>query len=188
MNERTSLFQRQQPKEETDMGVTLKEENVLDEWSMLIDNAADSSDDLLDDIQNRLEQAQIPGGCRWSLEEVKSSTWVARVKREFLIVKLDQFSDYRIYIAAREYGRHLDVCRFTTVEPGFFKKKLAEHLTGGEGAALSAPKNILIEQDLKAWVSVVHHAVLDAVGALVKKLGQDPTRIRRESQGYLSVW
>ena len=169
------------------MGVTLKEENVLDEWSMLIDNGAGSGGELLDDIQTRLEQSQIPGGCRWSLEEVKSSTWVARVKREFLIVKLEQFGDYRIYIAARDYGRHLDVCRFTTVEPGFFKKKLAEKTTG-VGAALSAPKNILIEQDLKAWVSVVHHAVLDAVGALVSKMGQDPAKIRRESKGYLSVW
>ena len=120
-------------------------------------------------------------------EEVKSSGWFSKVQREFLIIRLEQFGDYRMYVAAREYGVHLDVCRFMTVEPGFFKKQLAERV-GGSGDFLSAPKNILVEQDLRAWVTVVHHCVVDSVEALMGKLGQDRSKIRRESKGFLGVW
>ena len=74
-----------------------------------------------------------------------------------------------------------------TVEPGFFKKTISEKLTGDE-SAFSAPKNILIHQDLSAWRTVVHHAVLDSVEVLVKELGQDPSKIHRESKGFLSGW
>ena len=110
------------------------------------------------------------------------------MRRDFLIVRLGQFADYRIYVGARDYGIHLDVCWFLTVEPGFFKRKIAERLADGDWTALSAPKNILIEQDLKAWGAVVHRCVVEAVGTLMDTLGQDKNKIRRESKGYLSVW
>lgn len=169
------------------MAITLKEENVLDEWSMVLDQAKGHGDALLDDIQNRLDASEIPGGCTWSREDVQSAGWISRVRREFLIVELDQFKDYRMYIAVRDYGIHLDVCRFLTVEPGFFRKVLAERVAG-DREALSAPKNILIHQDLRAWVTVVHHAVVGAVEDLTKSLGRDASLINRKSKGFLEVW
>jgi hypothetical protein len=78
----------------------------------------------------------------------------------------------------------LDVCRFLTVELRFFKKVISEKLAG-EGAALSAPKNILVHQYLNAWVTVAHHAVLDSVEELMKTLGQDPARDQAGEQGVL---
>lgn len=169
------------------MATTLKEETILDQWSAMVDRGAEHATEVLDDIQRRLEQAQIPGDCRWSLEEVKSSTFFSKVRREFLIADLKQFGDYHMYIGVRPYGIHLDVCRFLTVEPGFLKKKIAEH-TFGAADFLSAPKNVLIEQDFRAWITVVHHCVVDAVGTVMAKLGQDKMTIRRESKGFLSVW
>lgn len=175
------------------MAITLKEETILDEWSMLLDQAAGHGEAILDDVQKRLEAARTPGNPTWKVEEVQSSGLFSRVKREFLLVRLEQFKDYRMYVAARDYGIHLDVCRFLTVEPGFFKKAISEALSEKlagvrEADFLSAPKNILVHQDLRAWVTVVHHAVLDAVEALMGQLGQDPSRIRRESKGFLEVW
>ena len=168
------------------MAITLKEETILDQWSMMVDGAANRAQAVLDDVGRRLKAADVPGGCDWEVEEVKSSGWFAKVRREFLVVRLERFGDYRMYVAAGEYGAHLDVCRFLTVEPGFFKKQLAERFGGMD--ALSAPKNILVEQDLRAWVTVVHHCLLNAVGALMDKLGQDRGKIHRESKGYLAVW
>jgi len=170
------------------MAITLKEETILDQWSMIVDGTSDRVNEVIEEIEGRLDSSEIPGGCSWQLEEVKSSGWLAKVRREFLIVRLEAFSDYRMYVAVREYGVHLDVCRFLTVEPGFFKKRIASGLTGGDAPALSAPKNILIEQDLKAWVTVVHHCVLDSVTSLMNKLGQDPNKIHRKSKGMLEVW
>lgn len=169
------------------MAITLKEETILDQWSALVDHGAPHASEVLDDIQRRLEQAQIPGDCRWSVEEVKSSGWFAKVKREFLIADLKEFGDYHMYVGVRPYGIHLDVCRFLTVEPGFLKKKIAEH-TFGAADFLSAPKNVLIEQDFRAWITVVHHCVLDAVGSVMGKLGQDKSALRRGSKGFLEIW
>ncbi len=170
------------------MAVTLKEETILTQWSMLIDGAAQRGHEVLDDIQARLKAARIPGDCEWSLEEVQNGGMFNKVRREFLIVRLKQFSDYRIYVGVRPYGAHLDCCRFVTVEPGFFKRELSKAITGGEDRLLSTPKNILIEQDLSAWVTVVHHCVLDAIKALMSKVGQDPAGLRRETKGFLQVW
>jgi hypothetical protein len=169
------------------MAITLKEETILDQWNWMVDGAAGHADEVLKEIDGRLRAAQIPGECTWEIDEVKSSGWFSRVRRDFLIVRLQQFSDYRMYAAVRDYGTHLDACRFTTVEPGFFKKNLAQRL-GGTAEALSTPKNILIEQDLRAWMTVVHHCVVDSVESLMVTLGQDKNRLKRESKGFLSVW
>ncbi|HTP24986.1 MAG TPA: hypothetical protein VMK12_04920 [Anaeromyxobacteraceae bacterium] len=170
------------------MAVKLKEETILNQWSMLIDGAAARGNEVLDAIQSRLKAARIPGNCEWSVEEVESGGMFSKTKREFLIVRLDQFSDYRNYVGVRPYGAHLDCCRFLTVEPGFLKRQLSQAITGGEDRLLSSPKNLLVEQDLTAWVTVVHHCVLDGVKAMLAKLGQDPAGIRRETRGFLQVW
>ena len=171
------------------MAVKLKDEAILNQWSMLVDGAAQRGHEVLDDIQARLTAARIPGNCQWSVEEVESGGFMSKTRREFLIVRLDQFSDYRNYVGVRPYGTHLDCCRFLTVEPGFFKRQLAQALSPTvDGRAFSGPKNLLVEQDLHAWVTVVHHCVLDAVKALLTKVGQDPAGIRRDTKGFLEVW
>lgn len=169
------------------MAITLKEEVIINEWAMVLDSAAGNAQTLLDDIQSRLEESRIPGDCTWKMREVKSEGIIGRVRRDFLIVSLKQFSDYHMYIGIRDYGAHLDCCRFLTLEPGFLKKWLSEKLTGVEDA-LSVPKNILVHQDLSAWTTVVHHAVLDSVEALMAKLGQDPRLLQRGSKGSLEIW
>lgn len=169
------------------MAITLKEQTILNEWDMILDHAAGNAQELLDDIVHRLEESQIPGDCTWDIKEVKTEGFWGRVRRDFLIVTLKQFKDYHIYICIRDYGVHLDCCRFLTIEPGLVRKWASEKLTGDE-EALSAPKNILVYQDLRAWVTVVHHTVLDSVEALMTKLGKDPKLLNRDSRGFLEIW
>lgn len=170
------------------MAVKLKDETILNQWSMLVDGAAARGHEVLDDIRERLKRAAIPGNCTWDVEEVESGGMFSKTRREFLIVKLDQFPDYRTYIGVRPYGTHLDCCRFLTVEPGFLKRQLSQAIMPGKDTLLSGPTNLLVEQDLNAWVTVVHHAVLDSVKALMGKFGQDPAGLRRETKGFLQVW
>lgn len=169
------------------MAIKLKEESILNEWAMVLDHVAGNAQAVLDDIQQRLAESQIPGDCTWSVEEVKSSGLFSKVRREFLVVNLSEFKDYHMYVWIRDYGVHLDCCRFITVEPGFLKKWASEKLTGAADA-LSAPKNILIHQDLRAWGTVVHHAVVDSVEALMKTLDKDPRLLQRGSKGFLEIW
>jgi hypothetical protein len=170
------------------MAVTLKDETILNEWDQLVHGAAGNSQGVYNDIQRILRDFKVPGDWSADLEEVQSGGFFAKTKREFMIVRLDQFKDYRHYIGARDYGTALYVCRFLTVEPGFFKKAISAKLAEGDWAALSAPKNLLVEQDLRAWVTVVHHATTGAVETLLAKLGQDKSALRRDTRGILQVW
>ncbi len=168
-------------------GRTLKEESILDEWTMILDNAAGNSKEVLDEIQRRLLESKIPGNCTWVIEEVKSSGFLSKVRREFLIIDLEQFKDYHQYVCIRDYGIHLDCCRFLTVEPNILKKWASEKLTGS-AKVFSAPKNIMIHQDLSAWNTIVHQAVLESVEALMTKLGRDTTHLQRGSKGIMEIW
>ncbi|MBZ0268478.1 hypothetical protein K8I85_10015 [bacterium] len=170
------------------MAVTLKEETILQRWAQLVTNAAPHAYDVLEDVQSHLRDAEIPGKCEWSVEEVQQKEGLfSKTKREFLIVKLEQFKDYRIYVSARAYGKSLDCCWFLTVEPGFFKKMVAGKLADGDWSAMSAPKNILLEQDLKAWTTTVHLAVRGAMESLFDRLQRPKNEITRESQGVMSI-
>jgi len=169
------------------MAIKMKEEAILNEWAMVLDHASGNVQVLLDDIQRRLLESKIPGGCTWDMRKVKSRGLFSKVKREFLLVRLREFNDYRVYIGIRDYGIHLDCCRFLTLEPGFFKKWFARKLFESE-KALSQPNNILIAQDLRAWTTVVHHAVVDSVEGLMNKLGKNPNLLQRGSKGFLEIW
>jgi len=171
------------------MAIKLKDENILDQWSTVIDDAAGHAFEVLEDIQEHLEASRFPDGTSWKLEEVKSGGGMfgGGTKRELLFIRQKALSDYKMYVGVRDYGAHLDICRFLTCEPGRVKKFIAEKLAG-YSEALSQPSDILNEQDLRAWVTVVHHCVVGATGALMKRLDQDPTTINRTSKGALEVW
>ena len=175
------------------MAITLKDETVIREWEQLLLNTHEHRDKLMDDIESKLDAANISDFCSWSREEVQSSGWFSKVKREFIIVKNEQFKDYRTYISAHIYGTHLYVSWFVTVEPGFLKKtvsdRLSKSLVGKEvQGLLSAPKNILIAQDLSAWSTITHEVVLEAVSELMDALGQDPSMLRRDVKEVLQGW
>lgn len=169
------------------MAITLKEESILNEWSVIVDHGAGNEVLLLANIQQRMRDAAMPNCRTWAIEEVQSSGLFSKVRRELIVVRQEQFTDYRMYIGVRAYGIHLDCCRFLTVEPGFMKKWASQKLTGVTDA-LSAPKNILIHQDLRAWATVVHHSVVSSVEEVMKTLGQDTNRLNRGSKGFLEIW
>ena len=57
----------------------------------------------------------------------------------------------------------------------------------GYADALSAPKNIIVCQDLQSWTMVVHHAVNSSVEELTVKLGEDTKLLQRGSKGFLEI-
>jgi|Deesub1362B_J571_1020462.scaffolds.fasta_scaffold00067_46 hypothetical protein len=110
----------------------------------------------------------------------------AKKKREYLMVTNATLKDYRMYIGARDYGNHLDVSWYLTCEPGFFKKALSA-LTTGSDKVLSFALDLFDQQDLQAYVTVVHHCLLEAVSEIMLDLNQDPSKIERKSRGFLGV-
>ena len=44
------------------------------------------------------------------------------------------------------------------------------------------------QQDLRAYVGIVHHCVMDIVKQLLTELEQDPKALDTKSKGFLAVW
>ena len=166
---------------------TLKDETISEVWHTLIPDGAGHVDKVIANIKNNLEQVNFPVKCRWGVVEVKTRAWVSRVRRDFLIVELDDFRDYHNYISVRDYGTYLDCLHVLTVEPNFVKKFLSRKLFGNE-EALSQPKNILKYQDLTTWNTIVQDCVSHGIDMFIKELGQDSSRIITEKKQLLEIW
>lgn len=173
------------------MSVTLKDEKLLDSWGVVIDNAAGNQDQLLARITANLQHGELPG-VGWKMVEASPSMFKQLLgkKRQYLMVTSQALTDYRMYVGARDYGRHLDVSWFLTVEPGFFKKAFSGMMTqGANPMALSFMLDLFDQQDLRAYVTAVHRCcVRQAVESLIDELGQDRTRFDWKSKGFLAVW
>lgn len=167
---------------------TLKDEKVLDQWHTLIGEAADSGDLVLDMVRQYLKDFGAPG-VKWKTEPVKTGfvSGLLGKKRQLLLVTNEVLKDHRMYVGARDYGRGLSVSWFLTTEPGYFKKKFSGALTGNE-KALSFALDLFDQEELRAYVTMTHHAVLQAVKDLMNGKGQDFSRVNTTSKGILEVW
>ncbi len=166
---------------------TLKDETLSEVQFAIVRNAADQAELVIADIKKKLEAASMPLDCRWGVVEVKTKSWVSRVRRDFLIVELSEFPDYHTYISVRRFGTYLDCMRALTIEPGFVKKFLSRKLTGDE-EALSAPKNILKHQDLNTWNGIVKDCLEQAIDELLERLGRKPGSVQRGEKKFLDIW
>ena len=164
----------------------LKDEKIVDSWAMVIREAQGKSDFIFDTAQKLLEKNQAPG-VSWEMGEVTPSFFKGLFgrKRDYLLVTNEALENYRMYIGARDYGINLDVQWFLTCEPGFFKR-VSDQIDKAGG--MITVLDIFAQQDLRAYATVVHHCLRDAVEALMDELGQDTSKINRQSKGFLEVW
>jgi hypothetical protein len=173
------------------MGVTLNDEKLLDSWGVVIEQGSGKEQELLRTINRYLDASELPG-IQAKMVEAKPSMLKGFFgkKRDYLMVNNEALKDYRMYVGARDYGRHLDISWFLTVEPGFFKKAFSEVLTrGASSQALSFALDLFDQQDLRAYVTAVHRCcVKRAVEELVAGLGQDSSKFDWKSKGFLQVW
>ena len=144
----------------------------------------------LENLQNLLQHSELPG---ISWQKVDAQPGMIKgffgKKREYLMVTSEVMKDYRMYLGSRDYGKHLDVSWFLTVEPGFFKSAFSAMLAHGNINALSFNLDVFDTQDLRAYVTSVHHCcVKRAVEQLGEELKQDTSKFNWQSKGFLQVW
>jgi hypothetical protein len=111
--------------------MALKKELVVDNWNTLVVNAAGRSKKVMDSIEGKIKAANIPSS-RTGQREV--STGMFGTKRQFLIVANDSLPEFFLYIAARDYGVHLDVSWYLTVQPRGYKQMFSKYKTGSPTA------------------------------------------------------
>lgn len=170
------------------MAVTLKEQKIVESWGIVIQGGQGKASSIFDTTQDLLEANKAPG-VKWEMTEAKPGLIKGLLgkKRDYLLVTNESLKDYRMYIGARDYGTNLDVAWFLTVEPGFLSK-LAKTAQAMASFGVFGNLDIFDQQDLRAYVTVSHHAIIDAVESLMQELGQDLAKIDRKSKGFLEIW
>ncbi len=169
--------------------VVLKDDRIVDRWSMLIGNGQGNADAVYRDTEQFIRDSQAPG---ISIERVQVGTeglsGLFGQRRDYLLVTNEGIKDFRMYIGARDYGNFLDVSWYLTAEPRTLKSMMSSAMTRGESEqALSFALNVFQQQDLSAYATVVHRCLLRAVDSLLSDTGQDPSRIDRKSKGFLGI-
>jgi hypothetical protein len=172
------------------MAVTLKDEKILDTWGVVMEGAAGNASAMTQSLQTLIQESELPGvAC--DLVDAQPGMlkgWFGK-KREYLRVTNEALKDYRMYLGARDYGKHLDVSWFLTVEPGFFKSTFSAMLAHGNINAISFNLDVFDMQDLRAYVTAVHHCcMIRAVQDVGQRIGQDTSKFNWQSKGTLQVW
>ena len=172
------------------MAVTLNDEKILDQWGVVIECAAGKDDAVLGTITGSLKASDLPG-VEWQKVDAQTSMFKGLFgnKRSYLMITSEAVKDYRMYVGARNYGKHLDISWFLTVEPGFFKSAFSAMLASGNYQALSFNLDVFKNQDLRAYVTSVHRfCVRKAVEQVAAELNQDTSKFNWQSKGFLQVW
>lgn len=171
------------------MGITLRDEKIIDRWSMIVEGSQGQAEQVYQDTEKFIVESKAPG-IRIERTKVRPS-WLKGLlgnERNYMMVSNEALGDYRMFIGARDYGDNLDISWFLTCEPGFFRKRLSNVLTSGASdKALSLNLDLFEQQDLNAYSTVVHHCLLKAIEKLMQGLGQDSSKIDRKSRGFLGI-
>ena len=170
---------------------TLKKEEVIDNWSILIENGNGRAEDIFRDTNSFILETKAPA-IAIKREEISPSMLkgVLGRKRDFLTVidkRNIRLKPYKIFINARDYGKNLDVSWYLTFKPELWKRILALFPFVSIVPKKLSDLDIFDQQDLRAYATNAHHCVIKAVEKLMLSLGQDPAKIDRRSRGFLGI-
>ena len=167
--------------------IWLEKEKIVESWSVLIEDGKGKAEDIYNGVSKLIKERDAPA---LRLERVivrtgeRKSLFGRLLEREYLRVLNEELKDFRIYIGARDYGKDLNVSWYLTCEPGFFKQMLG---FSPKGYGVHWSLKMFSQEDLTAYVTLVHHSLLKTVEKLMRDLGEDPSKIDRKSRGFLGV-
>lgn len=197
--------------------IKVRDEEIIERWLGLYSEAQGRGEEVLQNMIENLKAEEVPNiEADRALVISRTKTWVVRRKRkrEFLTVAHKYLKGYIAYISARDYGRQLAVSWYLTVQPtGFLKRildkvpdipvlqmvveislfpylmlaRLFDFVMKGKRTVLPAELGLFDTEELSAFATTVHHALLGAVEELLKSLNQDTSKIDRRTNGFLKI-
>lgn len=183
-------------------------EQIIENWSTLISDAAGRGESLISDTQRLIQESHV---LDVRIQRRGMSPGIMRGimggKRSFVVITNTGNSNlklFKMYLNARDYGSNLQVSWYVVLQPNGAEKLMAFLLSIPLLGLLFLPFHLLgrliranqsgileldifDEQDLSAYVTNVHHCMLDAVERLMQDLRQDFSRVDRQSQGFLGI-
>lgn len=180
------------------------QKRIIDRWSILIDGANGDGEKIITGLIREIERVEA-SNIHVTRKEVKPGKGFIKNPREFLVAEHRLFDTYDMYIGARDYGKQLFVSWYLVAEPisllRLFKRdplgailklpfillaKGFSQAQGGSGELFSA-LNLFDTEELTAYVTTVHHALLETVKELMEDRHIDFTKIDRKTSGFLNL-
>jgi hypothetical protein len=181
------------------MPKTIKEEEIVERWSVLIDGAEGRGKELMRRTEELLKEIEAPEVfTEW--KEVSPAFF--REKRTCLLIRNKKLADYIMYLSARDYGKQLSVFWYLTIESPLWRKLIARFgifafpfvplvmvydFLKGRGKTSPLRMNLFDLEELTAYVSTGHHAVRDAAKEISQSVGFDFTKVDTKSRGFLNI-
>jgi len=170
--------------------ITNRKADILDDWSILINNAHGQRDKVISVTKGLITDSKAPS---IEMKEEKVGPELALASfgetRDFLIVTNRvnvKLSNFKTFVNANDYGEKLFVSWYLTYRPDFLQS-LIMLLPGVKKIMSIDDLNLFNKQDLIAYVTNVHHCLLEAVEKLMTDMNQDPSKIERKSRGFLGI-
>jgi hypothetical protein len=144
--------------------------DILKLWSTVIPDGLDHSEDLRQDIYDRLELVEAPN-------------FSSLVDADTIVSENRRFSEYRIVVRVWSAGTHICVSLSAVCRPGWFKR-LYSRLVVGDPSELYLLTDLGQEQEFTSWYQVVEACVRVSVKQLEDKL-RGTGEIQRDKPG---IW
>jgi hypothetical protein len=154
--------------------IVLYRSDVAASWSCMLENAQGNAARIYRSTAAAILAAHIPDVY---LERtlVKPSSW-SKLEREYLVVTNERFRAYQIFIGSYDYGTNLAIYwQLVVVPPDLFTSLSARDL------------NLFQQEELHAYVTVIHRCLRQAIAELLLALGQEPSLLEANSTGFLGV-
>lgn len=178
----------------------IKKEKIVQQWTMLVEGANGQGERVLIETVKIIERVAAPN-IHISRQERKATGGFISGSREFLIAEHRMFDTYDMYISARDYGKQLFISWYVLAEPITFMRLFKRNpITAifkwpfillvrifSWGAAVFSVMNLFDTEELTAYITTVHHALTEAVDAMLKEQKIDYTKIERRTQGFLNI-
>lgn len=169
----------------------LRKDQVLDSWSILIENAQGKSEGIFQNTNLLIKESKAP-----AVETERKSIvpgimrGIAGTTRDFLVVADNQsmrMKPYKIFLNARDYGDNLDVSWYLTFKPTLLQAVMCLLPFVNIFPKTTMDIDLFDQQDLRAYTTITHHSVLKSVEKLMLEMNQDPSKIDRKSRGFLGI-
>ncbi len=184
----------------------LKETEIVEQWSVLIEGAQGRQQDFYKMIEARLDELEPP--TLSVAQEVVFPSLLRRLKGDgklFLIIKSKYFDGYVVNVCAQEYGKQLLIAWYLTQRPSKFMQFMSD--LPGALVIMVYPVYLLImlydkitkrrvtldnmdlfdRQELSAFAGTVHHCVVFGSENIADAVGFDFSKVDRKSRGFLNL-
>ena len=170
------------------MTMRIRTESVIERSSLVLEGAADHTDELVDAIEIEFDRVGLAETSRWT----RTRAWLQSGRpvdaRWFIHVTHRRFTDLRHWVGCRPAGIHLEVLTMTAIMPSWPKRRMAMLLCRGEWWRWSLPRGLSPEKDIRTWLTLLNEITSASAKNLVRRLAGGGVALAPVARDVLAEW